>query len=253
MLIVGRGRFKRGIMYMVLTSCIIVLFLCLQQAGLKRYVLATCCKIALNTFCPAEFYEKPLYYYDTDTQPAVIVFGNIFPIVRFLAKADTTAGDVDVYVPTAGDSLYMEFCTEGDGNVEEDESTENTEGESQSAESENIATNDVTESNPEENGELPDADSQSSSVSAVPLATGTVPYEYEALADYNFVHDSFYVIPSHTALLNNILKPDEFLKNNLSVNGKTPCILIYHTHSQEAFADSTGDNMTIVQVGDYLE
>lgn len=253
MLIVGRGRFKRGIMYMVLTSCIIVLFLCLQQAGLKRYMLATCCKIALNTFCPAEFYEKPLYYYDTDTQPAVIVFGNIFPIVRFLAKADTTAGDVDVYVPTAGDSFYMEFCTEGDGNVKEDESTENTEGESQSAESENIVTNDVTESDPEEQGEIPDADSQSSSVSAVPLATGTVPYEYEALADYNFVHDSFYVIPSHTALLNNILKPDEFLKNDLSVNGKTPCILIYHTHSQEAFADSTGDNMTIVQVGDYLE
>ena len=39
----------------------------------------------------------------------------------------------------------------------------------------------------------------------------------------------------------------------MSVTEKKPCILIYHTHSQEAFADSDGSGMTIVQVGDYLE
>ena len=83
--------------------------------------------------------------------------------------------------------------------------------------------------------------------------SAVVPYSYEKLVNFNFVHDNFYVIPSHTALSSTILKPIEFLETDLSVTEKKPCILIYHTHSQEAFADSDGSGMTIVQVGDYLE
>lgn len=88
---------------------------------------------------------------------------------------------------------------------------------------------------------------------SVPLASTSVPYTYDRLINFNFVHDNFYVIPAHTALSSDLLKPKEFLETDLSVSGKTPCVLIYHTHSQEAFADSQGSNMTIVQVGDYLE
>lgn len=248
MLIVGRGRFKRGMMYMVLTSCIVVLFLCLSRAGLKRYMLTTCCKIALNTFCPAEFYEKPLYYYDTSTHPAVMVFGNIFPIVRFMAKNDVTDGERALFIPAASDSVYMEFCTESDENVEKNEDEESGGGENEGDESGDV----VADAEDGENESKEDAGT-GENVSTTTFATLNVPYSYDRLVDYNFVHDSFYVIPSHTALLSDVLKPEEFLKNDLSVTGKTPCILIYHTHSQEAFADSTGSNMTIVQVGDYLE
>lgn len=248
MLIVGRGRFKRGMMYMVLTSCIVVLFLCLSRAGLKRYMLTTCCKIALNTFCPAEFYEKPLYYYDTNTHPAVMVFGNIFPIVRFMAKNDVTDGERALSIPAASDSVYMEFCTESDENVEKNEDEESGGGENEGDESGDV----VADAEDGENESKEDAGT-GENVSTTTFATLNVPYSYDRLVDYNFVHDSFYVIPSHTALLSDVLKPEEFLKNDLSVTGKTPCILIYHTHSQEAFADSTGSNMTIVQVGDYLE
>ena len=267
MLIVGRGRFKRGMMYMVLTSCIVVLFLCLSKAGLKRYMLTACCKIALNTFCPAEFYEKPLYYYDTSTHPVVMVFGNIFPIVRFMAKNDVADGERAVSIPAASDSVYMEFCTENDDDVEKNEDKENGGGENEGGESRDTAT-DAAENGNNKNNESSDEPSTDAeggetaggdeagtgeNVSTTTFATLNVPYSYDRLVDYNFVHDSFYVIPSHTALLSDVLKPEEFLKNDLSVTGKTPCVLIYHTHSQEAFADSTGSNMTIVQVGDYLE
>lgn len=37
----------------------------------------------------------------------------------------------------------------------------------------------------------------------------------------------------------------------LEKNGSIPQILIYHSHSQEAYADS-GENQTVVEVGDYL-
>ena len=87
---------------------------------------------------------------------------------------------------------------------------------------------------------------------SIPWTDATVPYAYESLINYDFVHDNFYVIPAHTALSRDLLKPEEFLKLELSVKNKRPCILLYHTHSQEAFADSAGSDMTIVQVGDYL-
>ena len=66
----------------------------------------------------------------------------------------------------------------------------------------------------------------------------------------------FYTITSVTSLDDNILKGEDFLNRNLTVShdASTPQILIFHTHSQEAFADSIeGDpNTSIVGVGNYL-
>ena len=68
-----------------MTSCaFLFVFGALSKAGLRRIVTIGG-KIACNTFCPAGFYDKPLYYYAENTHPAVIVFGNIFPFVRFMA------------------------------------------------------------------------------------------------------------------------------------------------------------------------
>ena len=54
----------------------------------------------------------------------------------------------------------------------------------------------------------------------------------------------------------NILRPEEFINKDLSITKDVtkPQILIFHTHSQETFADSVaGDpTTTIVGVGDYL-
>lgn len=79
-------------------------------------------------------------------------------------------------------------------------------------------------------------------------------FNRDDLNRYDFTR-GFYIVPSHTDLPESILKPSELLDMNLAVhtdNSKAQ-ILIYHSHSQERFADSTQDlSTTIVGVGDYL-
>jgi stage II sporulation protein P len=81
-------------------------------------------------------------------------------------------------------------------------------------------------------------------------------FEKSQLSDYSFVHGSFYTVTSITELTNSILRPAEFIEKDLSIekDSSKPQILIFHTHSQETFADSVeGDTSTsIVGVGDYL-
>lgn len=87
------------------------------------------------------------------------------------------------------------------------------------------------------------------------VITGTV-FSKEQLKNFSFVSGKFYTVTSITQLNESILRPEEFLNKDLSVqkDASKPQILIFHTHSQETFADSVeGDASTsIVGVGDYL-
>lgn len=78
----------------------------------------------------------------------------------------------------------------------------------------------------------------------------------KAQLNYSFLMSNFYTVTSITELNSNMLRPADFLSKDLSMEKKegTPQILIFHTHSQEDFADSKpGDNSTtIIGVGDYL-
>lgn len=86
------------------------------------------------------------------------------------------------------------------------------------------------------------------------VITGTV-FPKAQLCDFSFV-SKFYTVTSITSLNNSILRPEEFLNKDLSIqkDASKPQILIFHTHSQETFVDSVaGDPSTsIVGVGDYL-
>ena len=66
----------------------------------------------------------------------------------------------------------------------------------------------------------------------------------------------FYTVTSITSLTTQIMRPEEFLAKDLSLekNADLPQILIFHTHSQEGFTDTVEGNTstTIVGVGDYL-
>lgn len=86
-------------------------------------------------------------------------------------------------------------------------------------------------------------------------ATGTV-YNRADLFNNDFLRSHFYTVTSITSLNDSMLRAEEFLNKNLAVahDASSPQILIFHTHSQEAFADSIeGDvNTSIVGVGSYL-
>lgn len=84
----------------------------------------------------------------------------------------------------------------------------------------------------------------------------TVEYDESKLSDYEFVMENFYTVDSCTSAGPDILKPKDFLEYNATIDKSQPGphILIYHTHSQEAFIDSVpGDkSTTIVGVGEKL-
>lgn len=77
-----------------------------------------------------------------------------------------------------------------------------------------------------------------------------------ALADYEALVTNFYTIDNSTMIGSDQLDVEKLSKADMTISKEAqgPQILIYHTHSQEAFADSIpGDRATsIVGVGDRL-
>lgn len=78
-------------------------------------------------------------------------------------------------------------------------------------------------------------------------------YVMEQLADYDYLMKHFYSVHTSTTAGRDLMDAKELLGRDMSMKGDNskPQILIYHTHSQEAFADS-GPGQTVVGVGDYL-
>ena len=78
----------------------------------------------------------------------------------------------------------------------------------------------------------------------------------EKLRDFNYLLSNFYTVDSTTMIGPDQLNADDLLGRDMKIDRNTggPKILIFHTHSQEEFADSIpGDpNTSIVGVGVYL-
>ncbi len=78
----------------------------------------------------------------------------------------------------------------------------------------------------------------------------------ERLRDFDYLLSNFYIVDSSTMIGPEQLNADALLSENMKIdqNSQGPKILIFHTHSQETFADSIpGDTSTsIVGIGEYL-
>ena len=77
----------------------------------------------------------------------------------------------------------------------------------------------------------------------------------EKLLDYDYLVQNFYRIDRTTTISSDQLNASELLAKDLTIdtNAGGPVVLIYHTHSQEGYADSDGtEAMTVVGLGDYL-
>lgn len=112
--------------------------------------------------------------------------------------------------------------------------------------------NDVSEASDKATGGETEGE-KSTNIIAADTVTGNV-YDRQDLNDYNFCQQ-FYTVTSITSLTKEIFRPSEFLDKDMKIthDSSSPQILIFHTHSQEKFADSTDDDTTsILGVGDYL-
>lgn len=103
------------------------------------------------------------------------------------------------------------------------------------------------------------AESQAAQAAETQAALATekvVVYPREKLNDFDYLIQNFYQVDSTTTINSSQLNADALLEKDLrlSHDASTPQILIYHTHSQEGYADSVpGDASTsVVGVGDYL-
>ncbi|WP_139348718.1 stage II sporulation protein P [Clostridium sp. Marseille-P2415] len=81
-------------------------------------------------------------------------------------------------------------------------------------------------------------------------------YRKEQLADYDYLMKHFYSVHTSTTAGRDLMKSDKFLAEDFTLEGGNdkPQILIYHTHSQEEFADHgpSNPNATVVGIGSYL-
>lgn len=115
-----------------------------------------------------------------------------------------------------------------------------------------LAKKQAEENSVDENGQLIGKDkSEETRQASVP----TMDLSMERLNDFEYLVSNFYTVDSVTYINPSELNASELLGKDLRIDLSTggSKILIYHTHSQETFADSDNDPSTsIVGIGRYL-
>lgn len=88
------------------------------------------------------------------------------------------------------------------------------------------------------------------------IPTGEI-YSKKALLDADFLLEHFYTVDPTTSANSSLINGSDLLEKDLTIDlqGEKPKILIYHTHSQEGYADSEAGNSsdTVVGVGERLK
>ncbi len=83
-----------------------------------------------------------------------------------------------------------------------------------------------------------------------------IEYSMEQLRDVSFMIRNFYFVDASTKVVDGMLDAEKFLKKDMSMKqtNDKPQILIYHTHSQEAYVGSRPGRATdsVVGVGEHL-
>lgn len=80
----------------------------------------------------------------------------------------------------------------------------------------------------------------------------TVSYELERFADFDFVLHSFYHVDPATTINSSQLNGKELMEQKIQLSSAQAKILIYHTHSQEGYADTVDGKGTVVDLGEQL-
>lgn len=141
------------------------------------------------------------------------------------------------------------------------------------ADSQNGAENQEPRTEASETAAVESTTAEATAVAAVPVQSALLPIgsdirpeisqlpaiaglDASQMLDFNYLLQKCYVVNSGCSVTEEILDPRTLLSKNLTITheGEGYEILIYHTHSQEAFADSAaGDvSQTVIGLGDYL-
>lgn len=179
------------------------------------------------------FHMIPVYGYLTDSQDYATQMESAISYDTIVAKE-------------ASDESYVDETT---GNVVDSKEVALTENKNEEKAQETKETEEPQNAKPTQ--------SVNATASAfVPNQTPVVTYSAEKLNDFDYLIQNFYVVDRTTTINSSQLNAADLLSRSMKLThgADAPQILIYHTHSQEGFADSVpGDPATsIVGVGEYL-
>lgn len=166
----------------------------------------------------------------------------------------TTRGIINQYMPVVGyvDSHYIETDYLTDPSYDYETRIEYIDlDETSNIQEENTEEEYIENANmEEENGHKANSDSHEANTLAI---QSPVKFQRSELNDFDSLINRFYTVTSITELKEDKFDVSAALDQDMTIQGdnSSPQILIFHTHSQEAFADSVeGDNSTsIVAVG----
>jgi stage II sporulation protein P len=106
-------------------------------------------------------------------------------------------------------------------------------------------------------GEIPIREHENDEVIETSNPGNVVDYTMEQLKDLNFLVRNFYIVDPSTRITEDLFNAEELLAKDMKLkqSSEAPQILIYHTHSQEAYSDSRDNEAsdTVVGVGSFLE
>lgn len=180
----------------------------------------------------------------------------LFPICAFsetIAEYDTQIESdlgLEMLAENEKESQSREEEQEKEGKLEGENQGE---GESADAKEDKEQTDKVKE---KEEKDAQEKKEQESMAKAVPPSGKAVEIPREKLNDFDYLIQNFYQVDRTTTIDGSELNAQAMLEKDMRLQGgnENVQILIYHTHSQEGYADSTpGDpNSSVVAVGERL-
>lgn len=228
----GTDRFK---LHLLRCSSIIVCVLVLIQLKMSS---VNPVELLFETVFPAAGYDSDDYAGTFLEKGASLIAGCLFPATDYLYRQNgrdtSTAAE---FYPTKAQLGHFD-------NENKSESERAQESLAEKAGEENTAAQAADETAGEE-----------TTVLANTSPVGTI-YPMSSLLDYDFLMSHFFIVDSSTSCDSSVIDPKALLGRDLTMplEGKEPKILIYHTHSQESFADSiAGDEYgTVIGLGNTL-
>lgn len=204
--------------------------------------------LLFETVFPGCGYEAGMYAGSFLEDGAALIQQCLFPGAAYIREQDSGAYmTVSELYPTQADLSRIDEENEKESTKESEEIAEKAVKENEEA----------RESGGEENTSDTQEAQKDSGTAAVSSAqaSGTI-YPMSSLLDYNFLMNQFFIVDSSTSCDSSVINPEVLLNKDLTMDlsGDSPKVLIYHTHSQETFADSVpGDEYgTVIGLGNTL-
>lgn len=213
---------------------------------LQQKIVGKCFRTVMSTMLPILTYEET----DTDIMQGIVarIWETIIPVGVLSQQTNLLSGQIESDISYES-ILAWEASDENDGISQE----------ASEAVSEAAVSEEKQEENQEEREtaiETPEDENVDTAAVFQPATAPVNAISLEKLNDFDYLIHNFYVVDSSTTITGSQLSASALLEKNMKITSAAdaPQILIYHTHSQERYADSDPNdkNQSVLGVGERL-